>query len=374
MQPSDFLNDIPLSVAIAAHAGTSHSPERRGVQERNDYASTLAADHAALLALADTEEKRAALVVEFARYRAGYRDRFVAYLGSRGRCVSTLIAGPSGFNVRRAEKANASERNRSDELTEYRERALKAIHKVLRPEDQPIMAGDADAVERLRAEIADAEQKQQHMKDDNAAARKAKTTPPWPSFKLTNAGARLRGMRERLVVIERNKGRRDEVIEGAAGIRYEDSPADNRVRLFFPGKPDATVRDRLKSAGFRWAPSIGAWQAFRNRSSVLAAREFAGVGLAAVPSEVEAEDEGQCCYPEAPGLEGVHAPDCNKACGMDLDALGRRMDPCLLSEGHEGGCKRAPRCAGRAGSTCDVSHDPAQCPCDQCRTAETAAS
>ena len=33
-----------------------------------------------------------------------------------------------------------------------------------------------------------------------------------------------------------------------------------RIQLFFEGKPEPEVRDILKSNGFRWAPSVGAWQ------------------------------------------------------------------------------------------------------------------
>ena len=33
---------------------------------------------------------------------------------------------------------------------------------------------------------------------------------------------------------------------------------DNRLQVFFDGKPDADTRAELKSNGFRWAPSVGA--------------------------------------------------------------------------------------------------------------------
>jgi len=35
---------------------------------------------------------------------------------------------------------------------------------------------------------------------------------------------------------------------------------NNRVRIFFPGKPDETTRKALRSHGFLWAPSASAWQ------------------------------------------------------------------------------------------------------------------
>lgn len=46
------------------------------------------------------------------------------------------------------------------------------------------------------------------------------------------------------------------------------------MRLFFDGKPDAETRDRLKSNGFRWAPSIEAWQGYINYRTQELARSF----------------------------------------------------------------------------------------------------
>lgn len=44
----EYLNDISLSLAVAAHSGTSMTPERRGEAMRNDYAQTLQADYDSL--------------------------------------------------------------------------------------------------------------------------------------------------------------------------------------------------------------------------------------------------------------------------------------------------------------------------------------
>lgn len=302
----NYESDIPAGLAQAAHAGTSFVPEQRAEQERAGYAATLAGDWERLAALATTEEKRAALVGEFARYREGYARRTRAYLASRARCMSTMIAGPSRFPVRRMEKRNGVADRRCSELVEFRERALAAIRKALCPELAPIMAGDADAVERLQAKIVKAERVQERMKEANAAIRKhAKAGPDaqvwalvalgfgegaarrllepdfckrigFASFELTNNGANIRRMKERLAQVGRAKATPETVREGAAA-RVEDCPPDNRVRLFFPGKPAAEVRETLKRGGFRWTPSMGCWQAYRNPGTLGLAAKVAGV-------------------------------------------------------------------------------------------------
>jgi hypothetical protein len=301
----NFAADIPLSLARAAHSGTSFVPDERAVQEQEGYASTLAGDYEQLLKHAPTEEKRATLDVEFARYREGYRKRYLAMLASRSRCMSTMITGRSNFPVRRMEKRNAIEHKRLTEVVEFRERALKAIRKALHPELAPIMLGDSDATIRLQQKIQTAELVQSVMKRANAAIRKhakdgadrqiaelvALGLPEakarnllepdhcgrigFASYEVTNNAANIRRMKERLAQVETVQAEPASEVQGTAA-RLEDVPAENRVRLFFPGKPPAEVRERLKSAAFRWTPSLGCWQAYRNHHSLEVARREAG--------------------------------------------------------------------------------------------------
>lgn len=301
----NFASDIPLYVAVAAHSGTSHVPEDRGEQERAEYASTLAQDLEALKKHAGTPEKLEALEEAFDRYRAGYKKRCLALLKSRARCMSWMITGLSNFPTRRNEKRNATADRRLTDLLDFRKKALTRIEKDLHPERRPIMTGDSDAEERLSQKIADAERLQEVMKKSNAAIRKnakhgheaqlaalknlghpeeraAKLLEPdccgsigFPSYALTNNNANLRRMRARLEKVRANKTAVETVEEGEAAT-LEDCPADNRVRLFFPGKPALEVRSKLKSHGFRWTPSKNCWQAYRNPRSIEAAKEIAG--------------------------------------------------------------------------------------------------
>lgn len=94
-------------------------------------------------------------------------------------------------------------------------------------------------------------------------------------FDLANSAARVKAAKERLAELEEIEARRRaaleassdqdddpiaEVLERGEGWRIERDDVDVRVRIFFDGKPSEAVRAVVKRYGFRWAPSVGAWQ------------------------------------------------------------------------------------------------------------------
>ena len=51
-----------------------------------------------------------------------------------------------------------------------------------------------------------------------------------------------------------------------------DNVEDNRLQLFFDGKPNDEVRKNLKRNAFRWSPKNGCWQRNRGNHSNYAAQ------------------------------------------------------------------------------------------------------
>ena len=55
------------------------------------------------------------------------------------------------------------------------------------------------------------------------------------------------------------------------GGHVEANREQSRLQVFFEDKPDADARQQLKEHGFRWAPSVGAWQRLLNGNAYYAA-------------------------------------------------------------------------------------------------------
>ncbi len=158
-----------------------------------------------------------------------------------------------------------------------------------------ISADDDLAVEKLTKKLEGLESQQTTMKEVNAYFRKHKTldgcpelTPeqaeklkadmaqswhldkskPYPAYLLSNNNANIRRVRQR---IEELSSRSEFAGWTFPGGEAKINEAENRLQLIFEEKPDANQRQELKSNGFKWAPSQGAWQRQLNQNAIRAA-------------------------------------------------------------------------------------------------------
>lgn len=182
-----------------------------------------------------------------------------------------------------------------DKAAYYQRRAQAAAS------NRAIFSDDPNATEKLEAKIERLEKQQELMRSANKAIRKGDNdglrdlgfsderiaqlkTPDFcgrlgfPDYALTNNSANIRRLKQRLERVSEAQSQPDTKAEGT-NADFEDCPSENRVRLFFPGKPSEDVRTRLKSAGFRWSPTIGAWQAYRSYSTIEVAKKEAGLSV-----------------------------------------------------------------------------------------------
>ena len=197
------------------------------------------------------------------------------------RVPSVMIAGPANFPVGKKEKQN---RARDSNMEEWRH-IQGLLDKIRSTGMGGISADDPAAIEKLQKKLDGLERSQLIMKEVNAYYRKhgkldgcALLSPdqieklkasmasswrsdprPFESYQLTNNNAEIRRVKARIEQLSKQAQQEFSGWEFDGG-RVEMNREDNRLQVFFDGKPDADTRAELKSNGFRWAPSVGAWQ------------------------------------------------------------------------------------------------------------------
>ncbi|HFP8481492.1 TPA: YodL domain-containing protein [Enterococcus faecium] len=205
------------------------------------------------------------------------------------RVPSALIAGPSNFPVRAKEKQNAA----SDRNMEEFQYIQGLLDKIRSTGMGGISADDPQAVSKLEKKLEKLEASQELMKAVNAYYRKHGTLDgcphliergienlkadmasgwhyekkPFQSWQLSNNNAEIRRLKGRIEELTRQKEAAYVGWEFDGGT-VEINRVANRLQIFFEGKPDAAVRDELKSNGFRWSPKAGAWQRQLNDTTI----------------------------------------------------------------------------------------------------------
>lgn len=119
---------------------------------------------------------------------------------------------------------------------------------------------------------------------DEAAARMDKAIAeapafaqrPMPDFELTSLRGKIKRVQARLEELEKLRaGDAPEVwkFDGGEVVINTDL---NRLQIVLDGRPDDNMKQVLKSRGFRWAPSQGAWQRQLTDNAIYAAKIVTG--------------------------------------------------------------------------------------------------
>jgi len=175
----------------------------------------------------------------------------------------------------------------ADKKSEYYADKAKTIES-----DKTIYSDDPEAVAKLKEKIASLERNQKVMKDVNRILKSKKLHNQqkiekmqevglnekqaiqmlepdrygrlgFPSYSLQNNNANINRNKKRLKELEYlTSMETTEINFDFAGyeVKWVNNIEDNRLQLFFPGKPEDSIRSTLKRNGFRWSPRVGAWQ------------------------------------------------------------------------------------------------------------------
>lgn len=254
--------------ARRAYTWMSFNPEKRAISECA-YFDDICAEFA----------DRPEVLAKFERF-------FLLSLAAKSRCASSMITGPARFPVEKQRRASEREHKISGEMLAYIDRVRKAIaqeaYYTAHPEARPISSDDSDALDKLKEKLAKLEKLQETMVQANKLVRKGDIAAlavllgseeaaqtlikpdycgrtGFASFELTNNNAKIKQVKERIATLEKRQGLESKEVV-INGIKIVQNVEANRLQLFFEGKPALEVIAHLKKHGFKWAPSVMAWQ------------------------------------------------------------------------------------------------------------------
>ena len=288
---------INETAARTAHNLSSMSDYKEGsataeYQAAVRHASQILAD---VKSKCSTEDQRDRAEFLFDRYAKTLADAINRDNEIGTRCPSVLVCGAGNFPTRKKEKQVAA----WDKNRETWKKADHYLHLLSSAHTFPVKSNDPEALDFLRNKLENLEAFQAKMRAANAAIRLKDTAKGdaklaglgyspeqiqelrkpdycgrvgYPPYMFTNNGGTIRRTRERIQRLEAVKAASPAEVE-AEGYTVKEDPEIMRVQIFFENKPDEDTRNILKSHGFRWAPSVGAWQRQLTPAGLAAARQ-----------------------------------------------------------------------------------------------------
>lgn len=272
--------------AKRAYYWQSFDPDKRGNRTIIEFSQMLNNDLAELERIGATLE-----IVE--QYKGRFERYFTEWLGAESRCASAMVTGSANFPVSRNEKARNSEINKYTAFMEWREKAKKAIKK----QQEPVKTFSSE-LDRYKTELESLKNSHEKMKEGNKRIKAAQKTGEdlteylttefgivphmieWTmrwGFGLSNNLANIKRVEERISTLEKKAKNAEETPEKSTSLSWGKIVQNNemdRLQLFFNEKPNADNITLLKKNGFKWAPSVQAWQRQLTPNAIYSLKNF----------------------------------------------------------------------------------------------------
>ncbi|MCP1996687.1 hypothetical protein [Flavobacterium sp. HSC-61S13] len=272
---TNYLLGQYLQDCITAHNWTSFSPEKRGRSLVIEFSEMLKED---LEKLGDHQ----------GNYKEKFITKFRDWVRSKSNCASSMITGGSNFNVRRAQKANATEQNKYESFMTWRAKYFEAVNRVpTKSPEEEITLADRKLEEltnlqieykeinvlikksklKERNEIIELLLKEGYSKEAITALNEVKKyngvdyvieSYKVPTYTLTNNNAKIKAAAQKVIIMQNRITRK----ESWEDILFDDGRVtieDDRVKIIHDNKPNPEIIQELKKNGFRWSPFWKCW-------------------------------------------------------------------------------------------------------------------
>lgn len=234
-------------------------------------------------------EERKERRIENAKQMAIKNQKLSEQLHAKAKQMSSVI--PFGQPILVGHHSEKSDRRYRDKIHNTFGKSFEAAEKADYYDEKAknienntaISSDDPHAITKLKEKLTNLEKLQSFMKAANKCIRTKNkdaflkleygseeswqklNTPDYlnrlgfPSYALTNNMANIRRINKRVQQLEKLESLTTTEIT-IGDNRIVANVEANRVQIFFPAKPEESIRHQLKQNGFRWSPSEGAWQ------------------------------------------------------------------------------------------------------------------
>lgn len=279
-----MFNKISKEILNRAYYWTSFDPEKRAERFNAEYEQAQIDFENFVNAQNITDEQKSECL-------AYWSDRLyknaVDYLAAESRCMSWAITGPAKFPVKKAEKAQASaEAKMSDYLyTLGKMKSAEIFNRYLTAEQKQTRV-DAQKWREISMTLSDFVAYKKHgltLDPNNWTFNafphlKGAFTTQAKNGNFAMCDKILEYLRERQaegLKIEKNIKILNNILDEwkaklatpqestekeVDGVRIVENTEENRLQLFFDGKPEADIIALLKQHAFKWSPRFKAWQ------------------------------------------------------------------------------------------------------------------
>lgn len=295
-------DDIPYKLAYNAFQGMSHDPESRAKSEQKAYVDNISRIVTTYLSKQMSPEQRAAVTAAVDNYKNTYLKFRKDFLNSHQGYYTANIAGPSKFPVAKMDKKFEVIVKKGKAFSEALQKAELKIKKAAAENMTSQEVGDAiftklqkeidSTVQTLKQiesgqakgyspelfkkslsdklkRVADAGNVEQfskaleYLKDKQKELKKPVLSDKNLLWNYAGAATKAQA--------ERPKGQEEFNQHGIKVVQNHDA---DRVQIFFDGKPGQEVIKDLKSSGWNWSPSNGAWQRKNTDNAMISAKNI----------------------------------------------------------------------------------------------------
>lgn len=246
-------------------------------------------------------DKLDALLNSYARRLAAWTND---YNRNQASYPSQFISGAGNFNMRKHNAQMSREKTLWDEYKEIQ--TLK--DKIKSVGTGAVDLADPHAREMLADQLDRLQKRLDTGKAMNAHYRKHKTMrgfpelsedaarnmdetiknaytwaqAPMPSYELTSLRNKIKRVQDRINELAKRDELKTAQTKETSGVKFDGGEIvrnldADRLQIIFDEKPNEETRAALKSNGFRWAPSCGAWQRQLTDNAERAARLALGL-------------------------------------------------------------------------------------------------